>query len=98
MIVQLTAAALDDLRDIGDFIGRDDLDRADRFITDIYATCNALIDFPSAYPLIARYESSGIRRRVHGNYLIFYRVAADAVTILRVLHGARDYEAILFPD
>jgi plasmid stabilization system protein ParE len=33
---------------------------------------------------------------VHGNYLIFYRIDPDHV--VHVHHGARDYEAILFPD
>jgi toxin ParE1/3/4 len=35
---------------------------------------------------------------VHGNYLIFYRIDPDHVVVVHVLHGARDYEAILFPD
>jgi toxin ParE1/3/4 len=30
--------------------------------------------------------------------LIFYRVLNDTVEVLHVLHGARDYEAILFPN
>jgi len=30
--------------------------------------------------------------------LIFYRIATDAIEILHILHGARDYEEILFPD
>ena len=34
----------------------------------------------------------------HGNYLIFYRIADDTVEVLHVLHGARDYENILFPE
>jgi plasmid stabilization system protein ParE len=52
---------------------------------------------PSRYPLIPRYEERGIRRRPHGNYLIFYRIKADVVEILHILHGAMDYESILFP-
>jgi len=40
---------------------------------------------------------AAVRRRPHGNYLIFYRVGAEQVEILHVLHGARDYEPILFP-
>ena len=43
-----------------------------------------------------RYESAGIRRRVYGNYLIFYRVNVSAVEVLHILHGARDYEQIIF--
>lgn len=38
-----------------------------------------------------------LRRRVYGNYLIFYDLRPEAVEILHVLHGARDYAAIVFP-
>jgi plasmid stabilization system protein ParE len=31
---------------------------------------------------------------VHGNYLIIYRVRDEAVQILRVVHGARDLDAL----
>jgi plasmid stabilization system protein ParE len=31
-----------------------------------------------------------------GNYIIFYRVANDVVSIIRVLHGARNITAALF--
>ena len=52
---------------------------------------------PRAFPLIPRYEQHGIRRRPSGNYLIFYRFEDDRLTVLHVLHGTRDYEALLFP-
>jgi hypothetical protein len=35
---------------------------------------------------------------VHGHYLIFYRITTDAVEIIHVLHGARDFESVLFPE
>ena len=50
---------------------------------------------PSSFPLVPRYERKGIRRRVHGAYQIFYRVDGELVHVIRVLHGARDYEALL---
>ncbi len=40
----------------------------------------------------------GIRRRVYGQYLIFYRVTDLAVEILHIPHGAMDYEKVLFPE
>jgi toxin ParE1/3/4 len=49
-----------------------------------------------AFPLVPGHHKSGIRRRVHGNYLIFYKVARDRIVVIRVLHGAMDYEARLF--
>lgn len=45
--------------------------------------------------MLERYATAGLRRCLHGNYLIFYRVEADAAVILHVLHGARDYPEIL---
>lgn len=53
---------------------------------------------PERCPLIPRHQSSGIRRRVYGSYLIFFRVSSDAIEILHILHGAMDYEQILFPE
>ena len=32
---------------------------------------------------------AGVRHLVAGSYLIFYRVEADRIAILRVLHGSR---------
>jgi len=52
---------------------------------------------PRAYPILPHRRESQIRRKPYRNYLIFYRVRKDAVEILHVLHGARDYERLLFP-
>jgi hypothetical protein len=52
---------------------------------------------PRAYPLLPNWEDRAVRRRVHGNYLIFYRIGPDAVEVLHVLHRAMDYEQILLP-
>ncbi len=53
---------------------------------------------PQASPVVPRYEHQGVRRSVHGRYLIFYHIGADRITILHILNGAMDVEAILFPD
>jgi plasmid stabilization system protein ParE len=45
-----------------------------------------------------RYERFNIRRRVFANYLIFHRIAEESVEVIHVLHGARDYEPLLFPE
>ncbi|CDX15865.1 Plasmid stabilization system (fragment) [Mesorhizobium sp. ORS 3324] len=67
------------------------------FLQELRSACAELRTMPERYPLVPRHQSSGIRRRVHGSYLIFFHVGADAVEILHVLHGAMDYEQILFP-
>ena len=45
-----------------------------------------------------RYKHLGIRRRVHGNYLIFYRLRGDLIEVIHILHGAMDYGALLSPE
>jgi len=45
-----------------------------------------------------RYEHHGIRRRPLGSYLIFYRVGIETVELVHILHGARGYEPLLFPE
>ena len=47
-------------------------------------------------PPVPGHHKSGIRRRVHGNYLIFYKVGRDRIVVIRILHGAMDYEVRLF--
>lgn len=97
MIVKFTAAAEADLEAISDYIAQDNPARAISFVRALYRSCTELADLPEAWPIIPRYEHHGIRRRVHGRYLIFYRVAADQIVVLHVLNGAMDVEAILFP-
>ena len=96
MIVHLSAEAERDLETIGDFIAADNPARAVSFLGELRSKCLGLADMPERFPLVQRYEATGVRHRGYGNYLIFYRVEMDRVVILHILHGARDYGAILF--
>lgn len=97
MIVRLSAEAELDLEAIGDFIARDDPSRALSFLHELREKCLGLAEMPQRFPLVPRYEATGVRRRAHGDYLIFYRIYEQSVVILHVLHGARNYSTILFP-
>ena len=98
MRVVLTDEALRDLEEIGDYIARDSPVRARTFVGELLLSAQRISEIPQGFPLVPRYERHGVRRRVHGAYLIFYRVEESRVSILHILHGARDYEALLFPD
>ena len=98
MKVVITEAAYADLAKIGRDIKKDNPARAMTFAEELYDRRQRLGVVPRAFPLLPNWEERGVRRRPHGNYLIFYRVGTDSVEILHVLHGARDYEAVLFPD
>jgi len=47
---------------------------------------------------IPRFEHHDLRRKVFGRYLIVYRLDENTIKVVRIIHGARDYDAILFPD
>jgi len=86
-----------DLEEIGDYIAKNNARRALIFVRDLRAVALRLSDMPHAFPLVPRYEHHGIRRRPVGNYLIFYRVGDARILIVHIVHGARDYESLLFP-
>lgn len=98
MKVVLTDEALADLEAIIDYIALDNPERARSFSAELLAKARELADMPSAFPLVPRYAELGIRRRKHGRYLIFYRVGENRLTVIHILHSARDYEALLFPE
>ena len=95
MKVRITAEAERDLEVIADYIAKDNPERALSFVEELRDRCLNLAETPLGYPLVPRYERFGVRRRVHGNYLIFYRAEPKQVVILHILHGAMDYAAIL---
>jgi plasmid stabilization system protein ParE len=91
-------SALDDLEEIALWIARDSPRRAMRLNAELRAACRGLARYPRRFQLVSRYARREIRRRVHGAYLIFYEIERSEVRIARIIHGARDYEPLLFPD
>jgi len=66
---------------------------ATRFLGKLHATCERLLAFPLAHPERPQL-APGLRVVFHGTYAIYYRADDNAVTIVRVLHGARDLAAV----
>jgi plasmid stabilization system protein ParE len=98
MKVVVTEAAWDDLLRIGRIIQQESPARAQTFVDELYDRCRELANMPRRFPVPPGRTNTGVRRRVHGNYLIFYRIVGDIVEVLHVVHGAMDYEKLLFPE
>jgi plasmid stabilization system protein ParE len=96
--VVLTRQAREEIVAIGDYIARDSPERARVFVRELRARIMRLGRRPQLFPLVPRYAEAGIRRVPHGNYLIFYRIDEHYVVVIHIIHGARDYGAILFPE
>ncbi|MEQ5838601.1 plasmid stabilization protein [Paraburkholderia acidicola] len=99
MIVRILPTAEAEIEAIGDYIAADNPRRAVSFVRELRDKCLGLADMALAFPLVPRYEDRGVRHRAHGSYQIFYRVVGQPpkrIDVIHVLHGARDYAAILF--
>lgn len=66
---------------------------ASRFVEAIETAFEPLRYFPLSGPAREAF-SPGLRVTFHGPYAIYYRPLADAVVVIRVLHGARDAAAL----
>ncbi len=98
MKVTITEAAYADLSTIGRYILDHNPVKALSFVEELQQACLQLGEMPGAFAELQLPTLKGIRRRPHGNYLIFYRIGASTIEVLRILHGARDYENILSPE
>lgn len=82
-----------DIDEIEAYIAADNVDAALAFDARLTKVFEMLAEHDQAGR--ARPElSAGLRSFPEGNYLVFYRVWAQQVTIVRVLHAARDLDEI----
>lgn len=82
-----------DLTEILEYIAADSPEAA----LAMYASFLACFDFISKSPKGGRSRDdleTGLRSHPKGSYIVFYRIAKQNVEIARVLHAARDIDAI----
>lgn len=81
-------AALD-LDGIWEFIAQDNLDAADRVITDILSRIDALVPFPDQGHRRPDLTSRPLRFTVVREYLIVYAPDENPLWVIAVIHGRR---------
>ncbi len=86
-----------DLEQIADYVAQDSPNAAFLLVRRLRDRCEDLLSRPHASPLWSEHPEKALRRRVVGNYLIFYMVEHDTVHVTRISHGARDLRR-LFDD
>jgi toxin ParE1/3/4 len=92
-LVQVNDAAEEDLISIWHDIAEHNSSAADKFVRRLGARINDLNTMPERGAprddLI-----TGVRMLVEGSYLIFYRLHANKVEVLRIIHGSRDLTSL----
>jgi len=96
--VEFSASAKAALREISFYISRNNPKRAISFAAELRAKAIGIGNMPDGFPVVARYGTQEIRRRIVGNYGIFYRVDRKRVFIVQIRHAARDPKTLLSTD
>jgi toxin ParE1/3/4 len=93
-MLEIRQQALDDLRDIADYIARDNPARAETYIAEILDRIAWVGENPLLHAVRLEWKT-GLRIASHGRYRILYRCDETLVVILRVVHASRDLETLL---
>ena len=78
-----------ELREIGEYIAKDDLQAALSFVDRLKKRCQDAADYPS----IGRRRTelqAGLRSLTEGDYVIFYRSTDEGIEITKIIHGKRN--------
>jgi toxin ParE1/3/4 len=93
--ITISTDALHDLNDIMIYISHDKPQTATTFASQLIAKIRTLSASPKRCPIaieskVLNYE---MRHLIHFPYRILYRIKANTVIILRIIHGARTFNA-----
>ena len=86
-----------DIADIWDYIAEDSLAQADAWVDRLDAKLRLL----ATQPMLGRPRdelSPGLRSLPFGRYVIFYAALSDGIDVVRLLHSARDVDAVFEDD
>lgn len=90
-----TSQAREDVLDIWAYIAQDNPAAADKLLCRIDETMQLLAENPGTGISQYQYREGLHCKPVSKRYLIFYEPIDDGIRIIRVLHGARDWESLL---
>jgi toxin ParE1/3/4 len=86
-----TDQAIDDLGDIGDYIGENSERYAKLTVKKLYDRTDILKLFPMTGRMVPEKNDENVRELIEGNYRIIYEIiSSDQINVLAVHHSARD--------
>ena len=88
-----TRPAREDVREIRTYIARDSVHYARLVAAQLVQAVDRLRDYPLSGRVVPELARSNLRELIEGTYRIVYRVTAEEVQILTVVHGARQFPA-----
>jgi toxin ParE1/3/4 len=86
--------AEEDSREIWRYIAQDNPDAADRLLRRIDEKLLLYAEYPHMGTPRENW-ARGLRSFCVGKYVVFYRIVAEGIELVRVLHGMRDLKTLL---
>ncbi len=97
MRLSVSEPAADDLANIAAYIKLESIERAYAVIDRLERAIYGLLAMPTKGRRRDDLER-GLRTWFEDPYIIAYRIDADCVRIIRVIHGRRDFSSLSFAD
>jgi antitoxin ParD1/3/4 len=91
----LSVEASADLSEIWEYIARDSLEAADRWIEELFEAFGALARVPGMGHTRKDLTDFAVFFWPEGQYLVIYRVTSERIEIVAVTQGARDIPSFL---
>jgi toxin ParE1/3/4 len=91
--VHWTETSIEHLISIYDQISQDSSFYATKMVDRLTRRSQQIGDFPTSGRVVPEYGAQDLREIIEGSYRLIYRVKADQVDVVAVIHGAR-----LLPD
>jgi toxin ParE1/3/4 len=85
-----TEPALNDLREIIEYIAKDSAVYAERTGVRVVEAPRQLEQFPLSGRIVPEFKESNIRELIYGSYRIIYLFQTDICYIVAVVHASRD--------
>jgi len=93
--IRWSLTAENDLRAVEEFIAKDSVLHAISFIDRLIESTEKLSSSPKMGRMVPEFGREDLREVVFRSYRVVYQMHADSVTILRVVHGARDLQGLV---
>ena len=88
--VEWTDIAIEDLNDIGEYIGKDSLKYAKIVVDKIFTSTDILKRHPRIGRMVPEFNNPNIRELIRGSYRIIYRIKNEnQIDIITVHHSTR---------
>lgn len=94
MSFRLSRAADKDLSDIWDYVARDSVQNADRVESELHSAMQLLASFPGMGHQRSDVDDPRYRFWNVYNFVIAYRMRGRTLTVVRVIHGSRDFRKL----